>query len=190
VADGVVLSPDYLAQVRARCEAATAGPWSAGVFYIAATVNDGANPTWAPPPTIPVGECAYCREGNPVRVRKGLRGETLHVHALDGVGDWHGIYSTTTGDAITGNYDHEEGGVCSTEADAAFIAHAREDVPTLLAAAEQIPLLIAEVRALRATLDALCEAALGYVSGEVGVSALEAAIADGDAALGDDPRGR
>jgi hypothetical protein len=40
--------------------------------------------------------------------------------------------------AIAGNYDYEEGGICSKPEDAEFIAAARTDIPDLLATIEEL----------------------------------------------------
>jgi len=48
----------------------------------------------------------------------------FHIHRFPS-DDWHYIYASD-GTQITGNYECEEGGVCSSEADARLIAAAPE----------------------------------------------------------------
>ncbi len=93
------LTPEQIAEIRARCEAATEGPWrefisdyDAGTLFV-------------------------------TQIRNGLMNEQL-----DPVADE--IWS---------------------EADAAFIAHARTDIPALLAALDE---LVAEIARLRDVADA------------------------------------
>lgn len=103
MADGITLTPEAIAEIEARCKAATPGPW------YRPRGSGGRDVVWA-------GD--YADEGEP-----DLRLCT------------------------------EES--ANPEADAAFIAHAREDVPRLLAAAKTIPDLLARIRDLE---NALTEA--------------------------------
>lgn len=103
----------------------TPGPWFCGWNYFSGCVNDGTHPGWTPPKTIPPGCCAFCGnpEGELVRAH-GDGGRSMHLHRFKAE-DWHDIYAAD-GTRITGNYDYEEGGVCSSEADARLISAAPE----------------------------------------------------------------
>lgn len=121
----------YIAEIREREQAATHGPWETKVFYSSAGVNDGTHNGWNPPPCIPKGKCVCCVEaGTLVKEYKDSRGQTIHIHRRES-DDWRSVYNIK-GEEIVGNYDYECGGVCTSEADADFIAHARADVPYLL----------------------------------------------------------
>ena len=86
------MTDDELAEIEARAEAASSGPWERG----------------------------------------GKWAETS-VYAGDGV-------------MVAGQWDYEEGGI-SEEADAVFIAHARTDIPALLAHIRAQALTIERLRA-------------------------------------------
>lgn len=120
-----------LEEIKARCEAATEGPWSKDNFYRAA-VNDGSHEKWIAPKYISEGECCFCANKENVLVESYSDAEgNWHVHKIPS-DNWRLISSVTTLDTIIGNYDFDHGGVASTEADSEFIAHAREDIPYLL----------------------------------------------------------
>lgn len=106
--DGVVLDPAYLAAVRARCEAATPGPW---VTTRPEPLRDG--PAKGFSPGVLIAATSPSRENR--------------------------VYATPPG----GQYP---------SADQRFIAHAREDVPTLLAAAEGYAAAVAEAKEVRTLL--------------------------------------
>lgn len=72
-----------------------------------------------------------------IRTTVGKNGGTLHVH-LAGLDDWHHLVSEATGEEIAGNYDYEEGGICSRKEDAVFIARARTDIPLLCRAVREL----------------------------------------------------
>ena len=119
----------YLQALTTRCEQATKGPWDWRWSFVDAGVNDGSFPDW--PVGIRRGTCAYCGNKKAVLVReyKDEQGRSLHQHRFPS-DVWHDIVAFN-GKLITGNYDYEEGGVLHEE-DATFIAHAREDLPTLV----------------------------------------------------------
>lgn len=108
---------------------ATRGPWEHSVWYCLAGVNDGTHKGWNPL-DIPWGKCLYCHtEGTLVKEFK-QRKKTYHLHRIEGgVGEWHDIYNVD-GVLIAGNYDYEDGGICSEE-DSTFICMARTAVPQL-----------------------------------------------------------
>lgn len=129
---------EVLAAIEAREAAATKGPWRTGGFYMSAGVNDGGEfCEGSVVPKFPPGRCDYCRKkSEPCEVSEERDGRVYHVQWLgnpDSNDNWHRISSAATRTTITGNYDYDCGGVCSTPADAAFIVGARDDVPTLLA---------------------------------------------------------
>ena len=143
-----------MAEIEARANAATPGPWRSGGFYGLARANDGDTAGWRHGAALPLGRCTFCRDAaGPCPATLMHRGEydaaprAYHAHwiaAEPGEG-WQGISSDAAALAITGNYDYDRGGVCSTPEDSAFIVHARADVPAL----------VAEVRRLTAALDAV-----------------------------------
>jgi len=112
------------------CEAATPGPWEVGVYYFHAGVNDGTHPNWNPPKEIKKGQCTFCanKDAELVKTYKNEKGESYHIHKIYNY-NWHIIASAATYEKIIGNYDYDEGGVCSTPEDAKFIAEAREGWP-------------------------------------------------------------
>ena len=143
-----------MAEIEARANAATPGPWRSGGFYGLARASDGDTAGWRHGAALPLGRCTFCRDAaGPCPATLMHRGEydaaprAYHAHwiaAEPGEG-WQGISSDAAALAITGNYDYDRGGVCSTPEDSAFIVHARADVPAL----------VAEVRRLTAALDAV-----------------------------------
>ena len=131
-----------LQEIEARANAATPGPWRSGGFYGLGRVQDGDHAGWVLGGAFPIGRCAFCaRAPEPCSATVMHRGEydaaprAYHAHwiaAEPGEG-WQGISSDAVALAITGNYDYARGGVRSTPEDSAFIAHARTDVPALVA---------------------------------------------------------
>ena len=136
--------PLDLDAIRARAEAATAGPWRVGTTSSRCRVNDDKHLNWTAPASIPKGECALCYESAPVRTYKDATGAGYHIHLLTGA-EWRDICSAQ-GVQITGNYDYEDGGVCSSEEDATFIAHARTDIPAMADEIERLRGLLREAR--------------------------------------------
>lgn len=123
-----------LAEIRARADAATEGPWVRGDRKRIAGV------------TGRFGEdrCVYCKEGTEpswVGVRDINGTEMLaHVHAASAFTWWdHGIYATRAAatDSICVVRDTDEYGLMYP-ADAEFIAHARQDIPWLLSEIERL----------------------------------------------------
>lgn len=158
------MTPDALAAIEARAAAATAGPWRTGGWYTSAGINDGGSfGSGSVVPTFPLGRCTFCRGlAEPCALSETRDGRVYHVRWFDSPDDWHGISSDATLAAITGNYEEEQGGVCSTPEDAAFIAAARTDVPALLAhitalRAQHAADVAAAVAGERETCARLCE---------------------------------
>lgn len=123
-----------LTQIRAREQQATKGPWENRVFYASAGVNDGTIPDWSNH-RIPHGQCAFCHHADTlVKAFTDADGRSMHMHrfATADEQDWWPRIYATDGTEITGPFDHANGGVCSTQADADFIASSRADIPWLL----------------------------------------------------------
>lgn len=151
-------------------KAATQAPWAYGIFYWSAGVNDGSHPHWTPPDDIPRGRCNYCRkEAEPCKESDvGPHGETRHLHSDDskfgetydddgnatgGEPDWHRIVSTATRATVTGNYEYESGGVCSSRADADLIVLLRNNAAALLRTARENEALRGALELNRARLE-------------------------------------
>lgn len=150
------LRPDIKA-IRARLDATTPGPWVKGGYYSFCGANDGKT-THLYTSRLPLGRCHRCKDEPEPCAIAVTRNDGLLYHGwwmgLDEMeatsraraleeGEeypeesyvprgWHHIASSTTYDPITGNFDYEEGGVCSTADDAAFIENAPTDVHDLL----------------------------------------------------------
>ena len=58
--------------------------------------------------------------------------------------NWAGAYIIGGTEYIAGMWDYDDGGICSTQDDAEFIAHARQDIPYLLRRLEAAEELIGE----------------------------------------------
>jgi len=119
-----------LEPIKAREAAATKGPWKIG-WTAEAHVYSGTD------------KCAFCERCGPVVMRSvgtpsdpERFGEATHRHWISD-DDWHRI-STEFGVEICANYDYESGGIASSEVDADFIAHARQDIPALLREIERL----------------------------------------------------
>lgn len=150
------LRPDINA-IRTRLDAATPGPWVKGGYYSFCGANDGKT-THPYVSKYPVGRCHRCQNEpepcsatltrsdgvychgwfmEPDKIEESYRaraleeGEEYPEESYVPRG-WHHVASTTTYATITGNYDYEEGGVCSTADDAEFIANAPTDIHDLL----------------------------------------------------------
>ncbi|MEW5929533.1 MAG: hypothetical protein AB1941_18920 [Gemmatimonadota bacterium] len=147
------LTPDDLAQMERRAGGATPGPWEAGVRYERFGVNEGARPGEGPFSFLPVGRCYFCAESGepPLATERDRHGAEYHVHRVGGGGPrpaagWRTISSAATRETVVESYE----GMVSTgirPPDAEFIAHARVDVPRL----------VAEVRRLREALETMEE---------------------------------
>lgn len=120
-----MLTPERLREIKERCERATPGPWRVGNPYVVAPVRDD--------------KCMLCDMSEPLATVTE-NGQTCHVHFDDRQyeDDWRDIASESTFETIVGDYSYDSGGVATTRADAEFIAHAREDVPALIAEVERL----------------------------------------------------
>jgi hypothetical protein len=130
------MTTEELDAIEAREKAATPGPWETRVFYASAGVNDGSRTGWNPT-NIANGQCCFCANPSGTLVRE-YRDEhgTMHTHRFSGSDEqdrWHYVYAMPDGTSIAGNYDYEDGGIASKPEDADFIAHARTDIPALVA---------------------------------------------------------
>jgi cytochrome c556 len=147
------LTPDELAEMERRAGGATPGPWEAGVRYERFGVNEGVRPGEGPFSFLPVGRCYCCAETGepPLGIERDRHGCVYHVHRV-GAGrprpasGWRTISSAATRETVVESFE----GMVSAgirPRDAEFIAHARVDVPRL----------VAEVRRLRAALETMEE---------------------------------
>ena len=107
-----------LQEIEDRCNKATEGPWYGN--FLRGQVYKWAGTTI----------CSYCETGKPLIKVITIDGANYHLHkSLD---DFREIVSDTSV-LIACNYDEDESGVASTKEDAEFMAHARQDIPALLA---------------------------------------------------------
>lgn len=141
------MTKQRITEIEERINKATAGPWSTDFFVACGVFPNGKD-------HIEPGCCAYC--GNPeaelVLERPAETDQfddsdikTVHVHRIKQLNDWREI-SSYNGTLIVGNYDYEEGGICTTKDDADFIINARTDLPDA----------VKEIRRLRTALE-LCQ---------------------------------
>jgi len=102
------------------CKKATPGPWRNKVWYCKTRVlNDG--------------KCCFCGNANGVLVHEETdsEGERYHIHEFPD-SDWRTIWSVSKFCRVVGTCDYEEGGVCTSEDDALFVAEARTGWPAAL----------------------------------------------------------
>lgn len=120
--------------IDARAKKATGGPWHNDRNYEDCLEGDGVHDTHK-------GTCWCCGKGPLVEKRLQPHGRTTHIHEVrtdnsyDG-DSWYQITSGATHQNLTGPYGadgDERGGILSSEEDSNFIAHARTDVPELVA---------------------------------------------------------
>lgn len=151
------LTAEELAAIRERESKATPGPWVSGYYVFGGLVRKGQD------------QCNWCGknaplvstyEAQPNEAQAAKFDSTAHQHLFprDDEDAWREILSLTTYTSISGNYDSEAGGICSTKDDAAFIAAARTDIPRLLATVEAALLSIEDQAAIIADRDATVEA--------------------------------
>jgi len=147
------LTDEELDEIARRAAAATAGPWEAGVRYERFGVNEGVRPGEGPYSFLPPGRCFWCAESGEAALAMGRdrRGAVYHVHRI--VPDpgrsgsrWRTISSAATHEPVV-ETGEGKGLAGILRHDAEFIARARDDVPRL----------VAEVRRLRAALEAADE---------------------------------
>ncbi|HEX2093697.1 MAG TPA: hypothetical protein VHG28_14945 [Longimicrobiaceae bacterium] len=146
------LTPQELAEIERRATEATPGPWEAGVRYERFGVNPGLRPGEGPYSFLPAGRCYVCAESGaaPVCTERDRFGTLYHVHRMEmelsrsGTG-WRAISSAGTRELVVESYE----GMLSTglrSSDAAFIAHARQDVPRLVAEVRRLRMALEELR--------------------------------------------
>lgn len=153
------LTPDELARMERRAGGATPGPWEAGVRYERFGVNEGMRPGEGPFSFLPVGRCYFCAESAeaPLAMERDRHGSTYHVHRVGGgprpAAGWHTISSAATRETVVESYE----GMVSMgirPPDAEFIAHARVDVPRLVAEVRRLREALETLEELRRTADA------------------------------------
>ena len=147
-----------LKTIKERADAATPGPWVRG--------------WWSG--QLPGNKFhADCKERGPLL---GTLPGGYHVHPDDFYEDAHhlsmGAAPFTT---VAGNYDYEAGGILS-DPDAAFIAHARQDISALLRVAEAAADWLHEEDSFSPYDDSDAHAAVRAI--EVAKEALRAALAE------------
>lgn len=102
--------------IRSRAGAATPGPWDRATYS-----GRGAS------------TCECSRWGRLLgAVPSNDAWGVNHIHERDRSPSEHEVSSASTFTVVAGNYDEENGGIVS-DADAEFIAKAREDIPNLIA---------------------------------------------------------
>ena len=114
-----MLDAEALARIKERVAGATEGPWALGYVSGSCTIDHGPG-NWH-------GK-AYCRYDPSVMWSKT---EILAPTVMKPT-----AYGEPKKGQVIGNYGHDDEPVMS-EADAEFIAHARADIPKLIAALEQ-----------------------------------------------------
>ncbi|GII63579.1 hypothetical protein Skr01_36640 [Sphaerisporangium krabiense] len=130
------MTPEELNAIKARVNAASAGPWERGDVYLTAGVGFG----------MPPGQCAFCRLGDPVwSGDANINGRMMPAHRHRDPNPYEPDHKITgsNGEVVAGNYDYEAGGIIEP-ADTEFIVHARTDVPALVAEIERIRRFIDE----------------------------------------------
>lgn len=147
------MTDEELQEIEDRCNKATAGPWWEGLIREQAWIGKGENFYGQVPPGE-VGVCPCClKSKNQPSLVRTIEEVTYHFHKDD---CWTEIYAAS-GDLIVGMYDYDMGGVASTKEDAKFIAHARHDVPSLLAEVERLSRRISKESIKKAIDEALCQ---------------------------------
>ena len=129
------MSDERIAEIKARVDAATPGPWESGNRYSICGVM---------PSMFGEGRCAACaREGEPIWVgRRDINGTKMlsHVHAMDALHDsFHNgiVHYDGNGEVWHVIIETDEYGLMALD-DQDFIANAREDIPYLLAEIERL----------------------------------------------------
>lgn len=139
-----------LAEIRDRANAATEGPWEHGdrqyVYGVTGRFGDD--------------RCPHCArtgfgDGPSWAGVRNINGKEMlvHVHTSDKPRRRHGVHAVRANGSISVVRDAEEYGYMYP-ADAEFIAHAREDVPWLLAEVERLTAERDRARGLAARLEA------------------------------------
>ncbi len=108
-------------------QAATPGPWETGIKFMTAGVNDGSNPYWFNS-DIPEGKCHLCANFKYLGTIT-VHGANKHVHA--NLPNQESVVSLSALGTIVPDCE-------ITEANAAFIATAREAMPRLMTEVEHL----------------------------------------------------
>ena len=136
-----------LGEIRERVAAATEGPWEHGDRQFTAGVNE----------RFGTDACAHCRRhGDPTWIGvRDINGQKMLTHVHTDAEPWwkHGIFAFRDSGSSVVVHDTDEYGYMD-QADAEFIAHAREDVPWLLAEVERLTAERDRARDLAARLEA------------------------------------
>ena len=136
-----------LGEIRERVAAATEGPWEHGDRQFTAGVNE----------RFGTDACAHCRRhGDPTWIGvRDINGQKMLTHVHTDAEPWwkHGIFAFRDSGSSVVVHDTDEYGYMD-QADAEFIAHAREDVPWLLAEVERLTAERDRARGLAARLEA------------------------------------
>ncbi len=132
-----VLTNQEIELIRNRLSKITPGPW--GYFNTHILFLSHGETT-----------CGYCNRTDIPYIKtidiepdprfKGKFQNKAHLHGnkADLQSNWNHIRSLSTYEEITGNYDIEEGGVCSTPEDSEFISCAPTDIERLLVTVESL----------------------------------------------------
>ena len=135
--EGIEMRPD-LEAIKARADAATAGPWE---------VEPDEEWRWLTVDT----ECDLCQGG--VDLLKVVA-HSDEEEVTEGHRHWSPSHLITASSGrVAGNYDYEDGGIIRHE-DTVFIANAREDIPAML---KYVAELEAELMRARSLLDGQVE---------------------------------
>lgn len=138
---------ERLAEIAARVQAATKGPWEPGdVWLTAGTIYSETGERVSGKRGT---RCAFCRLGEPSwSGRTSINGTVMgaHRHRNPDPYDLDHKISTADGGMVAGSYDYESGGIICRE-DTEFVAHAREDIPFLLAEVARLADELAELKA-------------------------------------------
>lgn len=156
------LTWDELEQIERRAGSATEGPWEAGVRYERFGVNEGSRPGEGPFSFLPVARCFHCAESGeaPVCTERDRHGAVYHVHRVvtdpsRPVSGWRTISSASRREPVVESYE----GMISVgirPPDAEFIAHARRDVPRLVAEVKRLRAALCLMEELQRSADAVC----------------------------------
>ncbi len=157
------LTPEEIAEMERRAGGATPGPWEAGVRYERFGVNEGVRPGEGPFSFLPVGRCYCCAQTGepPLGIERDRHGSVYHVHRVVGgerprpaAAGWRTISSAATRETVVESYE----GMISAgirPRDAEFIAHARVDLPRLVAEVRRLRAALETMEDLRRTADAV-----------------------------------
>lgn len=138
-----------LDEIRARAEKATPGPWERGhVWLLAGLIFDDAGNRLKD--RTSATRCCYCHLGEPVwSGMTDINGKQMRAHRHRDPAPYAPESAISDADGGMVVYGGEDSGIVDA-ADAEFIAHAREDVPALIAEVDRLRLERECARASRA----------------------------------------